>query len=942
MSSKAKPARLCIVFVSCACLQYSWFLAFAAGWHLLVYCTVTRAIADTSGFLAQLGVADFAGGTFVHTASGFSSLMLAVCLRRKRAPTTAPHNLPLVLLSSALLLMGWIGFTAGSALSAGYGAARALVATHLGGCVGMLTWGALEVLCSEDGWMRGRPTAVGAACGLVTGLVALTPSGGFVQPIMAIPIAVIVCAVVFFAGRLMRRSGLDDQLECFSIHGVGGVVGTLCTGLFATSTAEPGGPDGAFYGNPVLLAKQLAAVAFTVGVSVVGTGAVFAVIWLLARAMRSDLLLPDDIEAKGGADTLMHGERAYYWTFAEDAAQGEDELQEDFEADDGSPNGGLSAGAGGPYGGGNDYAKGRGPSFEIGALPPSPAAALPDLVERRNDHLSAAAAAAASSSAAGAASAAADIVGRGSSGTLTKDGGSASTSSGSLAGMEAASAAAAAAVAAAAIAQFAGTNSQSSISSTSSSSTRPHWGAPTASAASAAKLVVSSTGVSTVSSGGHSGGASASASAVSSGAATPARHAGSGAGSGSAGGGTATLASASSGMISVPRAPGNVHVNAAASGGGGGAAFSTASVQPSPHRYGSSVGGLSQAHSYAPGHHAHPYGPRPGASAAAAAAGAQRKLLQREMASLEQRKAAARAMTAYTLHEIRVPMQSLALGLQEIQYELSGCEACGRKAGLVEVLSCMHLASTQMERVMDSVLTWEKMEAGKFTLEFSPMSLPQLLKVAAMQIQRRVEEEGALLTVDVDPRVPRAVLGDFHRLLQIVLNVSGEMKVAPAASLFTLLPVEPRFLHLPCPCTTSLSLARSRAFFPLLSLCSSCPMPPSSAPRAAPGASSCACPSAPFARRWALRLHRSRRQVPCPCCQLQGRSCEPRQGCPPSLKRPARQRRAAAPPRHPAHTSPLQAQAQLLPLQLRPSLARPAVMLPLALPHRVEGAAAAG
>jgi signal transduction histidine kinase len=157
---------------------------------------------------------------------------------------------------------------------------------------------------------------------------------------------------------------------------------------------------------------------------------------------------------------------------------------------------------------------------------------------------------------------------------------------------------------------------------------------------------------------------------------------------------------------------------------------------------------------------------------------AQRKLLAREMASLEARKAAARAMTAYTLHEIRVPMQSLALGLQEIRYELEGCDACGRKAGLAEVLSCMHLASTQMERVMDSVLTWEKMEAGKFTLELAPMALSQLLKVAGMQIQRRAEEEGVVLTMDIDPRVPLVVLGDFHRLLQVLLNfLSNGIKV---------------------------------------------------------------------------------------------------------------------------------------------------------------------
>ena len=233
--------------------KFSTFLLFTLLWSLLVYNPVAHWVWGVGGWIRNLGVLDFAGGTVVHITSGVSALAAALVVGKRRgfgAENMAPHNLPMTVLGAAILWFGWFGFNAGSALAAGGLSTSAFVATHVAAAAATLSWVFVE-------WVhRGKPTVLGAASGCVAGLVAITPAAGFVAPIPAILLGLGAGALCYSAVMLKGRIGYDDSLDVVGVHCVGGTFGALATGLFATTAVNAAGANGLFYGNPKLLALQ--------------------------------------------------------------------------------------------------------------------------------------------------------------------------------------------------------------------------------------------------------------------------------------------------------------------------------------------------------------------------------------------------------------------------------------------------------------------------------------------------------------------------------------------------------------------------------------------------------------------------------------------------------------------------------------------------------------
>jgi Amt family ammonium transporter len=288
-------------------MRFGGFVAFIAIWSVVVYAPVAHWAFSPDGWLRRLGLLDFAGGTVVEVCSGASALALVVVLGPRRGwprEMMAPHNLPLTLLGAGLLWVGWIGFNAGSALSAGALAASAALATHLSGVGGMIGWLALEKR------LTGKATTLGAASGAVAGLVAVTPAAGFLQPLPALVVGIVAGAVCLFAIRLKFRFRYDDSLDVVAVHYVGGVVGTLCVGLFAAAAVNPAvNHQGLFLGGGLLqLGRQV------VGVAAVSAFA-FAASYVVARVLQATVGLrvtPD--EERAGLDSSQHAEAAYELT----------------------------------------------------------------------------------------------------------------------------------------------------------------------------------------------------------------------------------------------------------------------------------------------------------------------------------------------------------------------------------------------------------------------------------------------------------------------------------------------------------------------------------------------------------------------------------------------------------------------------------------------------
>ncbi len=283
-------------------VRFAPFALFSLLWALLVYNPVCHWIWGSGGWLAKIGVLDFAGGLVVHATCGMAALASVMVIGPRQGygkRSFMPHNLPMTMLGTGLLWFGWFGFNGGSALAANGVAATAFVATHLGGMAGMAMWTLMEW------WQLGKPTTLGAASGAVAGLATITPAAGFVGPNGAIAIGLIAGLICYGAVKLKSKLQFDDSLDVVGIHGVGGITGTLLLGIFATKAANPGGVDGLLAGSVSQLGHQF------IGVMAVSAYA-FIVSWLLLKAIHAaiGLRLSADAEVEG-LDSAEHTETAY-------------------------------------------------------------------------------------------------------------------------------------------------------------------------------------------------------------------------------------------------------------------------------------------------------------------------------------------------------------------------------------------------------------------------------------------------------------------------------------------------------------------------------------------------------------------------------------------------------------------------------------------------------
>lgn len=278
-------------------MRFSSYVLFSIGWFTLVYIPLAHWVWG-GGFLAQAGVLDFAGGLVVHLSAGTAGLVAAVVMGRRRGYGTenlSPYDLSLAVIGTGLLWVGWFGFNGGSALQANSRAVMAIFSTHLAACAGALTWTAIE-------WItRRKPSVLGMISGAVAGLGTITPASGFVEPWHGIVIGVMAGAICYWAcTSLKHRFNYDDTLDVFGIHGIGGLLGTLMTGIFATSAI--GGTAGLIEGNPKLLLTQL----YGVAVVFVWTGGMTFVLLKVVDAL-AGLRVSHEHEVEG-LDITQHGE----------------------------------------------------------------------------------------------------------------------------------------------------------------------------------------------------------------------------------------------------------------------------------------------------------------------------------------------------------------------------------------------------------------------------------------------------------------------------------------------------------------------------------------------------------------------------------------------------------------------------------------------------------
>ena len=280
-------------------ISFKAYVIFALAWATLVYDPLAHWVWGTGGWLHVLGALDFAGGTVVHVSSGVSALVAAVLIGR-RLKTSEPHDATMTILGASLLWFGWFGFNAGSALAAGGGlATSAFVVTNTAAAMAGLTW-------LTASWLhKGRPSVLGMAAGAVAGLVAITPASGFVDVSGSIIIGLGAGILCYGAMQLRPRLKIDDALDVWAVHGIGGTWGALATGLFATVAINAAGQDGLFYGNPQQLLTQAIAVAAT---------------WLYAGVVTAVIVKLIDVtigfrvkehEESLGLDASQHGEIAY-------------------------------------------------------------------------------------------------------------------------------------------------------------------------------------------------------------------------------------------------------------------------------------------------------------------------------------------------------------------------------------------------------------------------------------------------------------------------------------------------------------------------------------------------------------------------------------------------------------------------------------------------------
>ena len=285
-------------------MRFKALFFFVAIWSLIVYYPMAHMVWGDGGFLAAIGSVDFAGGNVVHISSGVSALVLAIYLGQRRGyakATYRTHNIPFVFLGSAMLLFGWFGFNAGSALKADGLAAHAFMTSSISSACALLTWMLIEVI------REGKPTLVGASTGLVIGLVAITPGAGFVPVWASFIIGILVSPICYFTVILLKQKlKIDDALDAFGCHGIGGIWGGIATGLFGKSSINSVAKwDGLVFGDYRLFLAQVLSIVITIAVAIVGTLICIGIVRIFTP------LRVDPKEEMVGLDASQHGENAY-------------------------------------------------------------------------------------------------------------------------------------------------------------------------------------------------------------------------------------------------------------------------------------------------------------------------------------------------------------------------------------------------------------------------------------------------------------------------------------------------------------------------------------------------------------------------------------------------------------------------------------------------------
>ncbi len=285
-------------------MRFKALFLFVAIWSVIVYYPMAHMVWGDGGFLAAIGSVDFAGGNVVHISSGISALVLAIYLKQRRGyakATYRTHNIPFVFLGAAMLWFGWFGFNAGSALKADGLAAHAFMTSSISSACALLTWMLIEVI------REGKPTLVGASTGFVIGLVAITPGAGFVPVWASFIIGILVSPICYFTVILLKQKlKIDDALDAFGCHGIGGIWGGIATGLFGKSSINSVAKwDGLVFGDYRLFLAQVLSIVITIAVAIVGTLICIGIVRIFIP------LRVDPKEELVGLDASQHGENAY-------------------------------------------------------------------------------------------------------------------------------------------------------------------------------------------------------------------------------------------------------------------------------------------------------------------------------------------------------------------------------------------------------------------------------------------------------------------------------------------------------------------------------------------------------------------------------------------------------------------------------------------------------
>ncbi|NLX10607.1 MAG: ammonium transporter [Chloroflexi bacterium] len=282
-------------------VRFGAFLIFTLVWATVVYDPVAHWVWGVGGFLRDFKALDFAGGTVVHITAGFSALAFASVIKARKGYGKAPlepYHIPYTVLGAGLLWMGWFGFNGGSSLGANGLAVNAVVTTNTAAASAGAVWMLLS-------WRDNKPSVLGIVTGMVVGLVAITPAAGFVTPLAALVIGATAAPISYYAIRLRQRSRLDESLDVWACHGMGGLWGALATGLFATTSVNPAGADGLFYGN----AEQFFIQAAAAGIVVVFS---FGMTYIITQVLKVTIgLRVSTNEEEVGLDVSQHGEQVY-------------------------------------------------------------------------------------------------------------------------------------------------------------------------------------------------------------------------------------------------------------------------------------------------------------------------------------------------------------------------------------------------------------------------------------------------------------------------------------------------------------------------------------------------------------------------------------------------------------------------------------------------------